>query len=168
MFNWKIFLSQTNVHFDSAIFSPRPLGKLSSGGSCRLHGWSASPSETRRDLITVLQPLSCDSDSPHLFCSSFSSNSHATCNARLGSVVICDDTAVSGILLNEGGCVVIGGSSLLRYQSLDGFHEWIRTTSNASFAKFSSFLVLILTICNVAGSSIITRIEINSSEIIFK
>lgn len=98
-------------------------------------------SETRRDSITVSPPSDCDPNFPQLFCSTFISTTHATCTARLGSAVVCDDESVSAIVLNDGSCSSHGSAFLLNHQSIGDYEDWIRKVSSAkSLTLSSSFL----------------------------
>lgn len=87
--------------------------------------------ETRRDTVNVFPPQYCDANSPQLYCSEFETLSHATCQARLGSAVICDESSISGVVVNEGACNPVGDSNLLSYHSIGDYQEWIREVSGA-------------------------------------
>lgn len=140
---------QANSPFDLKIFTPRALGGLQHERSCSLHGWSAMATETRRDMVVTWGSQMCDSASPHLFCSIFNTNTHRTCNARLGSAVICDLMSISGIVVNEGSCSTIGSSALLSYHSVAEFQDWILQVSGAkSFPTLSGALIALLVFMN--------------------
>jgi hypothetical protein len=93
---------------------------------CELYGWGAKSPAT----IEITHPEACNPNYPEFFCTIFTSTSQETCKAQLGSSVICDHSSLSGILMNNGSCSDFGSLSLLNYQSLEEFDEWIQQKVN--------------------------------------
>lgn len=107
-----------------------------------MYGWGDVLDEPRRDLVTVRGAEFCDQNSPHIFCSNFNATEHETCTAVLGSPVICRNE-ISGFALNNETCTkTFENQTVLNYQSIEGFGEWIdEVTSHSTVENTVRFIV---------------------------
>ncbi|KAG4071696.1 hypothetical protein HA402_011850 [Bradysia odoriphaga] len=107
-------------------FAPRSLGSLSTSTSCNLFGWGGELLDPRRDAVMVNGPVACDPNYPQSYCTVFDSVSHLTCDAMQGSPLTCgNDMTVAGFVTTDGGCSADTGRTLLNYQSVHDFRDWI-------------------------------------------
>lgn len=95
----------------------------------------------RQDLVTIVGSELCDQNFPDIFCSTFDSLDDVTCNAILGSPVICGN-ALAGFLINDESCTIVGDQNVLRYHSVGDFGEWIKEiTTNESIEDIARFIL---------------------------
>jgi hypothetical protein len=108
------------------------LGSLRSDSSCYLFGWTGSSTLIRRDSVTVFGPQNCNPNSPQVFCSSFMTPNHFSCDAQLGSPLVCGDLRrIAGFVISDGSCSVDGTRNMLSYHSVGQFDSWIREVTGS-------------------------------------
>jgi hypothetical protein len=95
--------------------------------NCKLYGWGEKNSNPRRDAVKIDFPNICGSGFSEILCTVFQSTANETCNASLGSPLICGDNATfTGFLINNQQCAVTsGGKVVLTYQSIASYRNFI-------------------------------------------
>jgi hypothetical protein len=106
-----------------------------------LFGWGGAFIDSRQDLVSVVDSELCDPNFPNVFCSVFESVDHETCDAVVGSPLICGN-ALAGFLINNRTCTSVGDQHVLRYHSVGDFGAWIKVvTSDESIENPARFIL---------------------------
>jgi V8-like Glu-specific endopeptidase len=127
----------------SDLFQILPLGNLQTNSTCRLYGWSGYFSVIKQDLVTVYGSKYCDSNSPEIYCSKFSSSTEIACKSQLGAPIVCgNETNISGFVINNGSC----NQNRLNFLSVDDLKDFINDpenyTDSATLQKVSIVFIL--------------------------
>lgn len=113
----------------------------------------------RHDDVFIRSSSECDTNSPNAFCTQFSTNPHATCDADLGSPVVCGgDGEVAGFAISDG-CENVGIGAWMFFHSVVNFREWILNVTRSDFVDDSMALFVVHVVSYVTSVNASTIIR---------
>jgi hypothetical protein len=86
--------------------------------------------------VSVQPPSACGNDSIHTYCTIVApADVENVCKFKLGSPLICDGSNIAGFVISDGGCETRGSQTIMRYNSVAAYEEWMElgfTTSTTA------------------------------------
>ncbi|KAG5676174.1 hypothetical protein PVAND_006023 [Polypedilum vanderplanki] len=128
----RVYFSKTsNVFVKTHNYTGRDISRIPSRSTyCAIHSLTEGEylNQTMMQVPVIVSPPSeCGNDSPYTFCTFVSpSEVENVCKFKLGSPLICDGSNIAGIVISDGGCEIRGGRTIMRYNSISIYEDWMK------------------------------------------